>query len=134
MITEGTMYWITRLDHIRDAAQDLCIISIVGAVILGISLFILCMDKDCEALDDGDFYKRVKHRLKLWLTIFLLGLLLATGIYCFVPSTKEMAMIKIILALANSQFVAEELPKDAQRIYKLGIRALEEKLEVKENK
>ena len=121
MITESTIYWITRLDHILTA----CSISIaVGILPLIISSIILVVEGDDKAL-----LYRAKIAFLLSLPLILLSVLGCI----FVPTTKEMAMIKVLPMLVSSKFMEEELPKDAQRIYRLGIRALEEKLEIKEN-
>ena len=121
MITEWELYWITRLDHILIA----CTISVVvGILPLVINSIVWVVEEDDKTL---------RHRAKIAFLISL-PLVLIGGLGCvFVPTTKEMAMIKVLPMLANSKFVEEELPKDAQRIYRLGIRALEEKLEIKEN-
>ena len=46
----------------------------------------------------------------------------------FIPTTKEMALIKVLPAISNSRFVSEELPKEAGEIYMLAKEALKEKL------
>lgn len=132
MITEETIYWITRLDHIREAA---CL----GAFVFGVLSVILVLTF-CALYSDDTLVEPAEKRAKAIRAVRTLAtacvfiIFLCVGALIFVPTTKEMAMIKVLPMLANSKFVEEELPKDARRIYRLGIRALEEKLEVRENK
>lgn len=122
MITESTIYWITRLDCIVTFCTLLSIISAVVAAILGIGN-LAAMGNACTAKDDED----CKKIWKVWRIIFCFGLVTAL-IAVFTPTTKEMAMIKIIPAIANSKFMAEDLPNDARQLYELSKKALIEKL------
>lgn len=131
MITEGTIYWITRLDHILDAAPAGILVFSLLSIILGCLFCAFLFDTslvECAGKDTVSRYRRVVLVLLLFCVF---SVFLCVGTLIFVPTTKEMAMIKVLPMLANSKFVEEELPKDAQRIYRLGIRALEEKLEIK---
>ena len=46
----------------------------------------------------------------------------------FIPTTKEMAMIKVLPAISNSKFMSEELPKDIREVYLMAKDAVKEKL------
>ena len=63
----------------------------------------------------------------------LLYLLLAFFSLTFIPSTKQMAMIKVIPAIANSE-IAGEMSKDAKELYKMGVDAIKEQLTSKDVK
>lgn len=108
MITESMIYWITRLDYVR----GVCIgILVVGGVV-GIITFAASYDSSLDSFG---------RRLLRWISLVCVALFfVAVGGVVFVPTTQEMAMIKVIPAVSNSEFVAERLPADARQIYELG--------------
>ena len=128
MITESTIYWITRLDCIVTLSMVLSIASAAGVAILGIvTLAAMNTAHTAKELED------CKKMWKVWRIIFCFGLVTAL-VAVFTPTTKEMAMIKIIPAITNSKLVSEDLPRDARYLYELSKKALIEKLTDKEEK
>ena len=122
-ITGSTIYWITRMDGIHDFLIVLCIITGILAVLSLIILFSTFMV--CEGKEE--FHKAMKFELRA----FLIGIVLFVVFFLasvFIPTTKEMALIKVLPAISNSRFVSEELPKEAGEIYMLAKEALKEKL------
>ena len=122
-ITGSTIYWITRMDGIHDFLIGLCIITSILAVLSLIILFSTFMA--CEGKEE--FHTAIKFELRA----FLIGIVLFVVFFLasvFIPTTKEMALIKVLPAISNSRFVSEELPKEAGEIYMLAKEALKEKL------
>lgn len=122
-ITGSTIYWITRMDGIHDFLIGLCIITGILAVLSLIILFSTFMA--CEGKEE--FHKAMELELRA----FLIGIVLFVVFFLasvFIPTTKEMALIKVLPAISNSRFVSEELPKEAGEIYMLAKEALKEKL------
>lgn len=111
MITESTIYWITRLDPIREAmlypAVLLSILGSIGAVLITIACISHQSDQEKKPPDIRDKW-RWKDTLILCLIylIPLLGFTLAFG-RVFIPTTKEMCAIKIIPAIAQNEEVQE---------------------------
>ena len=117
MIDESSMYWLTRMDHICEAltaAWVLCVT--VGGILIGMCLL---MGSDIDA----DKSRRV---IRVGVVLSLLSAFLLVG-RIFVPTTKEMAAIKIIPAIANN----ETLRKDASEMYGLAREWMSDTLKVK---
>lgn len=109
MITEEMLYWIFRLDTIR----GLCIfVLLVGGVATTLLTAHLIIDKNYIDFSDY-FYKRLLIFVKSMYVI--IGIAILTLI--FLPSTKEMAAIKLIPVIYNSDFVQKELPKECKELY-----------------
>ena len=123
MITESYMYWILKLDDIRDFAFALGVITSLTAVAF-LSFFL------ASTISKEEFCRDYKHvsRLCGWLclTTTILTLFLHLS-YALLPTTKQMAMIKVIPAIANSEEV-EMVSKDAKELYKLGVEAVRTRL------
>jgi len=102
MITENTIYWITRLDQIIVALK------ILGATtgIIGMTGLAIAADKEIAELDTTD---KDCRKLVFW-SKFLTAIgtcLLISSI--FIPTTKEMIAIKGIPAIVNNEQV-QQLP------------------------
>ena len=122
-ITESTIYWITRMDGIHDFLIGLCIITGILAVLILIILFSTFMV--CEGKEE--FHKAMELELRaFFISIVLFVVFFLASV--FIPTTKEMALIKVLPAISNSRFVSEELPKEAGEINMLAKEALKEKL------
>lgn len=93
MITTWEMYWFTRLDGLNSAAISLFVIGAVAMIfcIVGFSAFVL---------DENDDMQR---RIKPLLTVSILTTVVGAVVAIFVPTTKEMAAIKVIPMIANSE-------------------------------
>ncbi|MCM1260686.1 MAG: hypothetical protein NC222_07015 [Staphylococcus sp.] len=98
MITPMQMYWLLKLDNIRDSAALICIVS--SAILILSVIFIP------PFLTDHSLNEIVNHIKKPFL--FLVGIALFGGLVnLFVPSTKQMATIVVVPALVNNQKVQE---------------------------
>ena len=97
MITENTVYWITRLDGIKDAVTAL-------GVILSI-VFAICIIISAVILFDQHNMKAMKYLILSILLIVLSGVVGFSR--TFIPTTKEMCAIKVIPIIANNENVQE---------------------------
>lgn len=106
MITESTIYWITRLDSMKLWAgigtEILLLIGIVGTLIV------------CYIINDNynrdERGKNTHKAIKVGIIITILGTLLSL-ILVFIPSTKEMCAIKGIPLIVNDPNV-QKLPSN----------------------
>lgn len=121
MITESTVYWILKLDDLR----AMCLL--VG-LLSGLAVAISFIMWQCAVSVDDNPKAPRSVCLKAFAVFMLCGI-----VGLLLPSTKQMAMIKIIPMLANSEVVSN-LPKDANDLYKLGIEAIKEQLTRKDDK
>lgn len=98
MITPSLIYWITRLDAVRQAAGGLCVLSVLA---VGGGLFALFV---CTADDVPDpfrsIWRNVTRVAAVVLAVFGLVLVLT-------PTKQEMAAIIVVPRIANSETVAE---------------------------
>lgn len=98
MIDGSTIYWITRLDHIRSFMVSTTILfSILTAVAV---LALVAVAANASYLETEEW--------KSWLRIFGISTGVAASVVIlfgcalvFVPTTKEMCAIKVIPAVAN---------------------------------
>lgn len=109
MITEEMLYWIFRFDTIRCFCVFVLLFGGLANVLLTIHLII---DKDYINFSNY-FYKRLLIFVKSMYIIISIAILTLI----FLPSTKEMAAIKLIPLIYNSDFVQKELPKECKELY-----------------
>lgn len=104
-ITQSSIYWITRLDHINSALITFLVISSFITVI-GVIGF-LVNKADLMQYADGNYTNReAKVYAKIFKRIFQVSIpvfVLCLAGVLFVPTTKEVCAIKIIPALVNNQ-------------------------------
>lgn len=127
MITESQIYWITRCDAIRSALEP---VSFVVFIFLVAACIAFVMSRAADGVT-----KEQKRLCSAFLAAMIMASLLVLGAWIFVPTTKEMALINVAPALANSKLVQETLPAEAKEMYDLAKSALREKWGAqKENK
>lgn len=88
-ITPETMYWITRCDNIHNVSVALAILSCVGIFFMTLHIII----------DEAALFSKFLC-LSLWAIFFV-----SISVFSFVPTTKEMAVIYVVPAIANSETV-----------------------------
>lgn len=120
MITESAIYWILKLDDIHCLIVIIAVVALLTSIISGTGVAIF-WDAWCD--EDKKRLIICKKCFFVLIPVLCVSVLTAT----FMPTTKQMAMIKIIPAIANSE-IADDMPKDAKDIYKLGIEAIKEQL------
>lgn len=110
IITPTQMYWITRLDVIREALKFLAIlVALLGATTILYAAKIDPWDST-KVKKEARKYARLGFRLGAGSIIF--GVILM-----FIPSTKEMCAIYAITAIANNEN-AQRLGEDFYDIAK----------------
>lgn len=123
MITESTVYWITRLDAIH---RLLCLP--IALCVIGIIAIVLCQAVLRDPLLSGSVEDE-KRRSGIANRILFRGtplcvavlLLLAAG-KAFLPTTKEMCAIKVIPAMVNN----EKMQTVGGEIYNVALEWLDE--------
>lgn len=117
MITEWEIYYILKLD-------SLAVFCVVLSICFGIFAFVSAVAWVANSTEkEYETAENCKKRFFRATIVFFVALFIA-----FVtPTTKEIAMIKVIPAIANSEAV-ETLKGDAKDLYNLGMNAVKEKL------
>lgn len=110
MITASEVYWILKLD----AIQGLFFTFSFFTGVFGVAMIIL-----------WGIAGSMPCRKRFFITVPIFVLLVT--VTALIPSTKQMAVIKVIPAIANSEIVGE-LSADAKEIYRMGINAIKEQL------
>lgn len=120
MITESELYWIIKLDDIRTFLTACTIfLGIISALLI---IATIAQKTDDPAFTDSDWRKMLPARISTYIAAIASGIALV-----LLPSTKQMAAIKGIPAIVNSDAV-KDMSSDAKELYKLGVNALKEKL------
>lgn len=124
MITGFEVYLITAADRVSGVFKAVfvvsALISLVSIFALAI-LFSIMYDADkvrSVCVSEQERYVSARSMLKyplLGICLFLLSAFL----YCFTPTTRDLALVYIVPKITNSEFVCEQLPKDLQDIYAL---------------
>ncbi len=116
MIDESTLYWLTRMDHLREMMSNLsmflCIVGTIGAVV---SVIIKLCAKDGIGEEGLD-----RFGTKLLLA-FLSMAAISLCLYVtrsFTPTTKEQAVIKVLPVVASDQNIGL-VTDEAKEIYGL---------------
>lgn len=94
IITSSDLYWLTRLDSIRDGCEALA--GLCGVATAAILIFTLL----CSAEPWGEADRPKRHRW-LWLTVPLF--VLAVVARTMVPTTREAIAILVIPKIANNE-------------------------------
>jgi len=118
MLTETTVYFITRLDDVKQVLQGVFIISGILSVASTIAIFLHMSDTSMISRKDQEdslyVIEEWKKLFKWWKSVRLFCIVffaISLFAYPFVPTTKEMAAIKVIPAIVNSQD-AQEIGQD----------------------
>lgn len=120
MITESELYWILKLDDIRNLLTG-C------TIVLGLISVVLTIMTIAQAVDEyficaSNWRRSLFARLAVYITLIVFSIALT-----LLPSTKQMAAIKVLPAIVNSD-AAKTMSSDAKELYKLGVDTLKEKL------
>ncbi len=112
VISPWTIYWITRLDELRMLLEVPAFLGIffgiIGVIFLVIAKHLLVND------DDDEVAVTILGAKKLILATLIVGVA-CTCVRCFLPSSKEMAAIIVIPAIANNEAAQDE----AGELYRL---------------
>lgn len=128
MITESNVYWILKLDDIRG-------VFVIGLIAVGVfaclSLFAWGINSMETSFDKENSAGGKAARKYFFCSAIIVALLAIPA--TLLPTTKQMAMIKVIPAIANCEIVGE-ISADAKELYRMGINAIKEQLTGKEQK
>lgn len=119
MITESTIYWILKLDELRGVCVAVCILTGLAVVGSFLGWVIHNAERDFE---NANWFRSIFFKMS-----FLFGFCVIAG--TLIPSTKQMAMIKVVPMIANSEIVGE-MSTDAKEIYKMGIDAIKKQIQI----
>ena len=108
MITETGMYWLTRLDAIRDLLELFMFIS-------GATVFVTAV---LTSVEDGNDKRTSAVAIFLALFVFVASCAVRT----FTPSTREMCAIVVVPKIANN----EKLEQFGDKAYNLAIEWMDE--------
>jgi len=112
MITSQLLYWITRLDYLR---EFLFVVIVLGGMFGGLTALWGIMKNEFQRCKKTVFF--------FFGIIFIMGLIVS-----LTPTTKEMAFILVAPKIVNSETV-QELPNDLKNLKELGMDYLKSKLE-----
>lgn len=98
MITPSLIYWITRLDAVRQAAGTLCVLSVLAVAGGLVALFV------CAADDVPDPFRSIWRNVA---RVAAVALVVSGSVLVFTPTKREMAAIIVVPRIANSETVAE---------------------------
>lgn len=110
-MTELTMYWLTRLDHAHSFLSSFgCLLAIVGLLTTIVSIVTWAI-RDANAHYNTENYvdsdwKIANSILKITRPIAVLTVSLCIAVDAvkvFIPTTREMAAIKVVPALASPE-------------------------------
>lgn len=124
MITASEIYWILKLDAIQN-------VFLVFSIFIGMFGLAMALFWGINSVNDYDWIDKKAKELaaackkRFFITVPILALLVIA--IAMIPSTKQMAAIKVIPAIANSEIVGE-LSADAKELYRMGINAIKEQL------
>lgn len=122
-ITESQIYWILKLDTIVAIFVALLILT---AILFFVIFVTWVVEKTSTYYEDEQQIKKnnfLKNCLIVLINIFVVSLLGTI----FIPTTEQMAMIKVVPVIANSEIIGN-MSKDGKEIYQLGVDAIKKKL------
>ena len=99
MITGWEIYWFTRLDPIRGLAG---MTAVMGILIFFLMFLLYPAFCDIFAHDDGKRKKSLAWAARSQIAVFSATVLCAFA-HALTPTTREMAAIKVIPMIANSE-------------------------------
>lgn len=95
------MYWFTRLDPMRDLIGSASVICLITFVVMFVAYPILC-----EVFEYDEGMKKKSIAWTAWSHIAVLVVAVMSALaYAMIPTTKEMAAIKVVPMIANSESV-----------------------------
>lgn len=125
MITEEMLYWIFRLDSLRSGFWA---ITLLGTIFVICATFLRSEFAEWNSKSLEEYHALCKKIIFNRNIVAVITVISALALI-FLPSTKEMAAIKIIPAICNNKFIQENFTKECKDLYILTKLALKEKLE-----
>lgn len=131
MITSSQLYWCTRLDPISEFLGHCLglLVFAAGICFIGFCASFWVSNEYCKDASMRNMCRASRN----WLLLFL-GLAGVVGAgRAFLPTTKEMAVIVVVPAIANSDFIQKDVPAEAKELYSYAKAFLKEQLPLKED-
>lgn len=101
----------------------MCVFVCVLIGLVGVGSFIGWVANTTEReFESANWFRSIFFKIS-----FLFGFCVIVG--TLIPSTKQMAMIKVVPMIANSEIVGE-MSTDAKEIYKMGIDAIKKQIQI----
>lgn len=118
IVTPSEMYWLTRMDGIREVASVACVLLTILSVVGLLGYVGTSIGSVVAETPEGINQARAAHRKLVWVFWGLfVGLVSSSAVYAFLPTTREYAAIKIVPAIVNN----ERLRTDATELYDLTV-------------
>ena len=125
MITESTIYWVTRLDAFNDLVTAVSLISVIFVIASIIASCIVMAERNSLLNDEDKLILPLK-----FLTGSIIILVVCATLLVFVPTTKEYAAMKILPKIANDEAL-NTLSQDGKELYRLTVDYLKEQVTIK---
>ena len=139
MVTGADLYWVTRMDGLRDTVFGLGLAATILAPVVIVGLlgtwFCIWDSNTRPRFTEGmkmareslaDFRSKLFGRMLWAIPTLVLGVALLVG-NVFIPTTKEYAAIKVVPLVLNSERV-EKVAEDAGELYDLAVMWAKESL------
>lgn len=111
MISELSLYLITRCDPVGKTLLTLAIISGVLLVVMLIgNIIAFCCQEDQECAKCLPNIRKARNYVAILFLVCCLG-------NAMTPTTKEMAFIVVVPKIVNSDFVQKDIPEEVRAIY-----------------
>ena len=129
MITTAQMYWLTKLDDIRQALGSIIWVPIAWIAIVAVASF--CAFMACADMDSVRSVVIGRIKKASWTCVPMVLWIVATQIaVALVPSTAQMAAIVVVPRIVNN----EQVQTVGNRLYDLATEWLDELRPKKEAK
>lgn len=110
-ITSWELYWILKLDDIRIAFFAISLISLILALFVGVAWFVVATGLFSN--------KEVVNTLRRAISVLTTSMIISAVVAIFIPTTAQMAAIKVVPMITNTEFVQKELSAEAAELYGL---------------
>lgn len=114
-ITPLDIYLVSIVDNIRIATFVITVLStLVVVIFIGLTIGI---NSDNEKLSEKD--KRFAHNISIYLKKSLTVMVLSTALLVFTPSSRALAAMYVIPAMANSELVSKDIPEAGKALIEM---------------
>lgn len=125
MITESTIYWVTRLDAFNNLVAFVMIVGVILVVTFIIASAVTLAERNSLFNTDGKLILPIKLLIGS-----IISLVICMTLAVFVPTTKEYAAMKILPKIANDETL-NTLSQDGKELYRLTVDYLKEQVTIK---
>lgn len=126
-ITSWTMYWVLILDSII-TFFGILLAGSIGTIVISCSVFLA----NAPAMTDAE--QELTKQATICLRCAIISFLICLSALTFIPTTKQMATILIVPAVASSELVQKTIPEETKELYTLAKEFLTETIKQKTSK